>query len=256
MNFFRIGPIFPVNLTRPLRAAAECAMIFGKSEKGGIRLKRVFSLRDLLLGLVTALFVISAAVVLVLHFRPLYRLDVDLLGIPALSGLPKEEILQNYDALIDYNSLFGPSSLEFPTLAMSETGRIHFEEVKRVFLFFEIACIVSGALLVLGLVLRRPRRAGSWLLLAGILTLGIPAALGILIALNWERVFVLFHRIVFRNDYWIFDAATDPVITILPDTFFLHCALGILLLVVLGSAVCFAAYFLSRRKNGKEKPFK
>ena len=221
--------------------------------KGEIRLKRAFSPLDLLLALVTFLFIVSAAVVLVLHFRPLYYLDVDLLGIEALSGLPKAEIVQNYDVLIDYNSLFGPAALEFPTLPMSETGRIHFEEVKRVFLFFERTFFVTAALFVLGVIYRHFRRSPGWLLLSGVLTLAIPAVLGLFIALNWQRVFVLFHQIVFRNNYWIFDAATDPVITILPDTFFLHCALGILLLVVLGSAACFAAYFLSRRKTGKEE---
>lgn len=39
-------------------------------------------------------------------------------------------------------------------------------------------------------------------------------------AVNWEAVFIMFHKIMFRNDYWLFDEALDPVITILPDTFF------------------------------------
>ncbi len=214
-------------------------------------MKRTFSPLNLLLALVTVLFVISAAVVLILHFRPLYSLDVDLLDIPALSGLPREEILQNYDALIDYNRFFGPSQLHFPTLAMSETGRIHFEEVKRVFLFFEGSCFVCGVLFLLGAVYRHFHRDPRWLRLAGILTVALPALLGLLIALNWQRVFVLFHQIVFRNNYWIFDAATDPVITILPDAYFMHCAVGILLLVVLGSAACFAAYAVARRKDAR-----
>lgn len=222
------------------------------SAKGGSPVKRLFSPLNVLLALVTALFILSAAVTLILHFRPLYFFDVAHLGIPALSGLPEDEIAANYNALIDYNSLFGPAELHFPTLAMSETGRIHFAEVKRVFLFFEVTCAVSAVLLAAGAVYRHFRKNPGWLLLAGVLTVGLPALAGSLIALNWDRVFVLFHQIVFRNDYWIFDAATDPVITILPDTFFLHCAVGILLLVVLGSAVCFAAYFLSRRKENRK----
>ena len=77
----------------------------------------------------------------------------------------------------------------------------------------------------------------------------LPAALGVLIALNWETVFVLFHKIVFNNNYWIFNAATDPVITILPDTFFMHCALMILALVVLGSIICLLAYRHAKHKK-------
>lgn len=211
-------------------------------------MKKIFSPLSILLALVLVLFIISAAVVVTLHFRPLYYWDIDLLNIVESSGYSREEIVQNYNVLIDYNSIFGPKELNFPTLAMSETGRIHFEEVKDVFLFFEITAIVAGVLSLAGILYRHFRRNSGYLLLAGILTVGIPAVLAVLIALNWDRVFVLFHKIVFNNDYWIFDAVTDPVITILPDTFFMHCALLILVLVVLGSVICLLLYRYSKKK--------
>ena len=50
------------------------------------------------------------------------------------------------------------------------------------------------------------------------------------------------HRIFFRNDYWIFDAETDPVIRMLPEEFFLHCGLLIILLVLLQIAALQIAY--------------
>ena len=157
--------------------------------------------------------------------------------------------LANYNVLIDYNSIFGTKVLNFPTLAMSESGRIHFEEVKNVFGVFEITLIISGILSLAGIIYRHFKKNPGYLLLSGILTIAIPAALGALIALNWETVFVLFHKIVFHNNYWIFDAATDPVITILPDTFFMHCALMILALVVLGSIICLLAYRHAKHKK-------
>lgn len=212
-------------------------------------MKKMISPMNILLALALVLFIISAAVVVTLNFRPLYYFDIDFLDIPACSGLSREEIVQNYNALIGYNSIFGAKELVFPTLTMSETGRIHFEEVKNVFVLFEITMIVSGLLSAAGIVYRRFRKNSGYLLLAGILTVGIPAVLAVLIALNWSSVFILFHKIVFNNDYWIFDPATDPVIMILPDTFFMHCALLILALVVLGSAVCLLLYGISRKKS-------
>ena len=205
-------------------------------------MKKICSPLNILLALALTLFIISAAVVVTLNFRPLYYLDVDLLHIAETSGLPRAEILENYNTLIDYNSIFGTKELAFPTLAMSETGCIHFEEVKNVFAFFEITLIVSGVLVLAGVIYRHFKKNPGYLLLSGILTVALPLVLGILIALNWQTVFILFHKIVFRNDYWIFDAATDPVITILPDAFFMHCALLILALVVLGSVVCLLLY--------------
>lgn len=212
-------------------------------------MKKAITPLNLLLALTLTLFIIGAAVVVTLHFRPLYYLDIDLLNIQALSGLPKDEIIENYNALIDYNTLFGPKTLEFPTLAMSETGRIHFEEVKVVFLFFEILALVTGVLSAVGIVYRHFHKNPGYLLLTGIMTVALPAVLGLLIALNWQTVFVLFHKIVFKNNYWIFDPATDPVITILPDAFFMHCAILILALVVLGSIVCLLLYRRLRKKS-------
>ena len=214
-------------------------------------MKKICSPLNILLALALTLFIISAAVVVTLNFRPLYYLDVDLLHIAETSGLPRAEILENYNTLIDYNSIFGTKELAFPTLAMSETGRIHFEEVKNVFTFFEITLIVSGVLVLAGVIYRHFKKNPGYLLLSGILTVALPLVLGILIALNWQTVFVLFHKIVFRNDYWIFDAATDPVITILPDAFFMHCALLILALVVLGSVICLLLY-RHFKKHSKE----
>ena len=54
------------------------------------------------------------------------------LHITELSGREEKDIRSNYDALIDYNSLFNHQPLKFPTCAMSESGRIHFEEVKKI----------------------------------------------------------------------------------------------------------------------------
>ena len=54
-----------------------------------------------------------------------------------------------------------------------------------------------------------------------------------------------------NNDYWLFDPATDPVINILPDLYFLHCAVMILVLMILGSILCAWAYRAEKRKNNK-----
>ena len=102
---------------------------------------------------------------------------------------------------------------------------------------------------VIGILLQKRKKNTEYLLLAGILTVGIPAVLAAFIAMNWNKVFVLFHKLIFNNDYWIFDPRTDPVIMILPDAFFMHCALLILALVVLGSALCLLLYGIAKRKK-------
>jgi len=168
------------------------------------------------------LFILSFAVTFTLNFRPLYYMDIELLGIEERSGIPKEEIKENYDVLIDYNSMFSDEELSFPTLAMSETGKIHFEEVKVIFVGFQKMTIVTAVISLVLVFMQKKSQKKRYLKYAGIITVLIPALLGAAMAINWDKAFVIFHKIAFDNDYWIFDAATDPVITILPDTFFLH----------------------------------
>ena len=43
------------------------------------------------------------------------------------------------------------------------------------------------------------------------------------VLIGFDQFFTLFHQILFvGDDTWLFDPAKDPVIMILPETFFLH----------------------------------
>ena len=193
------------------------------------------------------LFLFSLAVVLVLNAKWLYYLDVTYLGVDKEAGMSIAEIKENYDALIRYNQVWFRGTLSFPSLPMSREAGIHFAEVKRIFDGIQILCVLSFFLsLFFGIrSLRRGSRA--FLRTAGVLTLAIPSVLGILVLFFWDRFFILFHQLVFRNTYWLFDPVTDPVILILPDTYFLHCAIGIVLVILLGSLLCFLAAGRRRR---------
>ena len=63
---------------------------------------RRFKKTDLLIGFVFFLLLLSIGVIFTVNFRPLYYLDVKLLHIPETSGYTREEIIANYNALIDY----------------------------------------------------------------------------------------------------------------------------------------------------------
>ncbi|EET62352.1 hypothetical protein BRYFOR_05385 [Marvinbryantia formatexigens DSM 14469] len=193
---------------------------------------------EIILVPVTMLFLISAAVYLTLACRPLYYFDIQYLEIAEESGYSEAEIRENYDVLIDYNLSPRQDKLEFPTLPMSREGEIHFREVKAIFQLFLWALVVSiPVLIIAGIWFYRNKWEPVFLKWAGMLTPLFILLVGLLIAADWDRAFVLFHELVFRNDYWLFDPATDPVITILPDTYFLHCAVLILVLIAAGSAI-------------------
>lgn len=210
--------------------------------------KKWYSPANMALAVVYVVFIISFSVVLTLNFRPLYYHDMKSLEIPENAGLSAETVRENYDVLIDYNSMFYDGELEFPDFGMSETGRIHFEEVKVIFDGFQYAALLSFAAGAAGTIWRLKKKDAGFFYPAGVLSILTPAAPAIFIALNWEMVFEKFHALAFHNDYWIFDWRTDPVILILPDEFFLHCAVMILACIIAGGLACFAAGFLLRRR--------
>lgn len=210
-------------------------------------------MKNILISLCLALFIISASVTITLNFRPLYYHDISSLKIEETSGFSKKVIRENYDALIDYNQFFYSGKLKL-TLPMSREGKIHFEEVKRIFVGIEYLCVIT-LILSCFLIKRKIRsRNIDFLRSASIITVLLPVIVGILCAVNWDAAFTLFHEIMFRNDYWIFDEATDPVIMILPDAFFFHyafffhCAVMIILLILIGSLLCmgFRSFFRHR----------
>lgn len=201
-------------------------------------------MKNILTSICLALFIISASVTITLNFRPLYYHDISSLKIEESSGYSKKVIKKNYDALIDYNQFFHSKKLKL-TMPMSKEGRIHFSEVKRIFVAVEIMCIITLILSIFLIHHQIQQGHTQFLKTASIISLLLPAIAGIFTFINWDFTFVLFHKIMFRNDYWLFDEATDPVITILPDAFFLHCAIMIFLLILLGSLLCmvFRSFF-------------
>ena len=212
-------------------------------------MKFVKGLAEFLPAFALTAFLIGGAVVITLGFRPLYYKDVDRLQIPQESGYSKEEILENYNALIDYNMKWEDSRLEFPSLPMSDNGRTHFAEVKDIFDIFKWMLVVGGAISLVGAFLFLRKKEAGFLLKASVTSAVLPVVLAILAAACWDKLFVWFHELFFDNDFWQFSEIEDPVILILPDTFFLHCALMIFGLVFLGSILCLVLYLILRKRK-------
>ena len=186
-----------------------------------------YNKKDIILSIVLMIFIISFAVVFTVFFKQLYYFDINYLNIDKISGLSVETIKENYDILINYQSIFYQGDLNLPDFTMSVAGRIHFQEV-----------IISIVLLIK----RFKEKEYLFLRLTGIITILIPSILGFLVAIDFDQAFIIFHKLFFRNDFWIFDYRTDPVITILPETFFMHCFILIVLIIVVFALLCLIFY--------------
>ncbi len=205
-----------------------------------------FHPRELLIGFLMTFFVIGLVATLVTQFRPFYYLMVPLLKIPEQSGYPKEEILLNFNGLMNYLIPFTGGELVFPTLPASESGIGHFADCKVLFNLFAAMIPVCGIPALL--LARRERRAGRYhyLLTSALVMVIAPLVLGLGCAIDFDRTFTTFHKIFFRNDDWIFSPKTDPVILILPEEVFL--IYGILMVVFV---LAVALFFILRYRKKK-----
>ena len=86
---------------------------------------------------------------------------------------------------------------------------------------FCIGAILSAALFGLGLSERRLFKScaiGLGAVMAAVAVIAIAAAI------DFDRLFILFHRLSFANDLWLLDPRTDMLIRLMPIGFFTACA--------------------------------
>ena len=203
-----------------------------------------------ILAICLALFVIGSSVIITMNIKSIYYNDIDKLNIESMSNLSREDIIENYDYLIDYNLSWKADEFELPSLPSSHNGKIHFEEVRNIFQIIKKVFYLTGLISILGIILNIKDKNIKFLNITSITTILLPVIVSILLIINFNYFFIKFHEAVFSNDYWIFDPDIDPVINILPEDIFFHIGILILAIVFLTSILLQVSY---RRLNKKLK---
>lgn len=209
-----------------------------------------------LLGLLAAVLALLGSTALglgIIHITDFpYTVDIDRLNIEESSGLDREEIMANYSFVMDYLSPFTDNEFDLPTLAYTQTGAGHFADCKVIFGWFYLL----GALSVLAYALLAAFKVFDKRVLryGGIITIAIPVVFGLGAAVNFDRMFVVFHAIFFDGDTWIFDPVEDAIINILPQDFFMHCAVFIAVFWALAAALQIAFSIVKRNGEAHDGP--
>lgn len=175
---------------------------------------------NVLFSICISIVIIVGVINFTVGFKQLYYFDIDYLNISELSGLSKDDIKLNYDYLIDYNLNKNVSEFKLPTLKSSPQGKIHFEEVRNIFQNINKLAKVLLVVSLVGIILSVKNKNIKILKTTSITLIIMPLLLTVPILLNFEKSFIIFHKLLFRNDYWIFNPDLDPVINILPEEFF------------------------------------
>ncbi|HBF7914737.1 TPA: TIGR01906 family membrane protein [Clostridioides difficile] len=201
---------------------------------------------NVLFSICISIVIIVGVINFTVGFKQLYYFDIDYLNISELSGLSKDDVKLNYDYLIDYNLNKNVSEFKLPTLKSSPQGKIHFEEVRNIFQNINKLAKLLLVVSLVGIILSVKNKNIKILKTTSITLIIMPLLLTVPILLNFEKSFIIFHKLLFRNDYWIFNPDLDPVINILPEEFFFHSGMMILILILLVSIVLFVMYKLCK----------
>ena len=168
------------------------------------------------------LTIFALCIAFVINFRPLYYFFVDHENLAATVNLTREGLIEDYRHLLNYLNFPWISSLKM-TLPSSANGLQHFADVKKLFLL-DYGVLIFGAPISVYYLRCLKKQQMLWKLIAPaqIMLTGFVFLL-VIMGISFQQFFVLFHKILFRNNDWIFDPTKDPISDALPDDFFLAC---------------------------------
>lgn len=213
------------------------------------------------------LFMLTFSIGLPIYCRFFYYIQIKTLNLSdaaAANGIDAgyADIKAAYDGILDFCTL--PNRpFKSGIFDMSEEGISHFADCKKLFDLNLAGMIVSGAITLTLVLLNRfkvitlirPMGHRAYLLSA-IIALALPLIIGALAAIDFDKAFEIFHKIFFPGkENWTFNPVKDQIIVVMPQEFFMNCAIIIGVgLAVFAAALITADLLLWRKeKNTEEK---
>lgn len=178
------------------------------------------------------LFTITFSIGLPIYVREFYYLQIDDFGLEDATGYTYDEIKTGYDEVLDFLTQPG-GEFSAGVFKFSEDGASHFEDCKVLFTLNGTVLAISSIVILVLLVLRALKVYNPKMVLrraprfySGVATFTLFAAVGTLVAIDFDKAFGIFHMIFFPGkDNWMFNPYTDEIILAMPAEFFLNCAI-------------------------------
>nr|MBE6544480.1 TIGR01906 family membrane protein [Oscillospiraceae bacterium] len=211
-----------------------------------------------LFGFFIVILIITFSIGLPIYIRPFYYAQIDSLGIEEYSGADRDTIIEAYDEVLDYLTLpgreFGAGEFSY-----TEEGKSHFVDCKVLFdlnlYAFIISFVGATALIILNKrgVFEMWRPFGMNIAFSsGAYALGGFALIGGIVAIDFDKAFTVFHSMFFPGkDNWLFDWNKDQVIRILPQDFFMNCAILIFISIIALCLSCIIFSIISQARRSR-----
>ena len=145
-------------------------------------------------------------------------------GLPAEEYAPVVSMITRYlqGDEIPFQHVFTVDGTEFA--AFNQKEQHHMADVQDLFRLCRwIGWGCAGAIVLIGLALRKNMHWRTFRRTL-LVILGIVTAVIVLACIDFDSLFVLFHKVAFTNDLWLLDPRTDLLIRLMPIEFFISYA--------------------------------
>ncbi len=184
-------------------------------------------------------FILSVSIAIPIVFRPFYYIQISLLNLVEKTGYSYETIKTAYDEMMDFCTGL-TSTFSTGELAYSADGMSHFVDVKYLFLLDFMVAGASIVILTVCYFLHKNKKVEAYHFrnhncgfYASVILLVVFGIVGFFIMTDFSNAFTIFHQIFFAGkDNWVFDPLYDEIIKVLPETFFMNCAILIVVLII------------------------
>jgi len=195
-----------------------------------------------------ASLIVIVGIAITAFFNPLWiDLAQERAGVAAITGYSPQEVREATGSILA-DLILGPPEFDVevrgePVLGPTERG--HMVDVRGVVLPFLILFVVVAVAFAITLVVNRHRawfwRAVGW----GSTALVVAAVvIGLAVTLFFDAAFLLFHLIFFPQGNFMFDPATQRLVQLFPQPFWIESATGI---VIVGLVLALATALIARR---------
>lgn len=183
-------------------------------------------------AIATFVCIVTCSIAVPIYVRPFYFWHINLRHLEK-SGYSVTQIKEAYNEILDYLTLPQIHTFRAGDFPFSESGAAHFADCKVLFTLNTILLLFSALFLII-IVIRKKQNHIQTLYIgrfhasfyAAILCLFLLLCITILANIDFYNVFVTFHSIFFAGkENWILDYRTDPIINVMPQAFFMHCAI-------------------------------
>ncbi len=200
------------------------------------------------------ILILLISTVITTSIKSIYTFSINKFNIEESTNLSVDEMKENYSYVIDYLLYSNNDKFELPSLEYSEDGAFHFQEVKELFKLAKVTILILAIILIiLCVVYTRFYKNYKYIKYISITSIIVPTITSIVVSINFNFFFTVFHKIFFNNNKWLFDPNVDPIINILPKELFALCAGTIVIICVFIGVILYTAYNHYNKRKGFRK---